>query len=82
MNKNYWKFYFLITGGIWLFYALTLPIYFYFIFNWGWNEVILWWTTGTLVEFALAFPLWFYLRIITPPSKRVSGLPTCKECGQ
>lgn len=58
--------YFLITGVVWLFYAMLLPIYFYFVFHWGWNEVINWWITGTPVEFILAYPLGKILQRTTP----------------
>lgn len=56
-NIRFWKKFFIMTGIVWVFYAGLLPIYFYFIFQWGWNEIILWWITGTPVEFFLAYPL-------------------------
>ncbi len=82
MNRQFWKFYLIITGAVWLFYAFTLPVYFYFVFEWGWDEVIKWWITGTPVEFFLAVPLAYYLDKVTPFAKRKCGMPTCKECGR
>lgn len=61
--------YFLITGIIWCFYALLLPIYFYFVFGWGYNDVIIWWITGTPIEFILAYPLGKILQRVTPKIK-------------
>ena len=58
--------YLLITGVVWCFYALLLPIYFYFTFHWNLNDVIKWWITGTPVEFILAYPLGKILSNLAP----------------
>lgn len=58
--------YFIITGIVWLFYATLLPIYFYFVFSWTWDDVLTWWITGTPVEFILAYPLGKILQKTAP----------------
>ena len=65
-----------MTGIVWCFYAGLLPIYFYFVFDWGWNEIIIWWITGTPVEFILAYPL---TRIIVYVEPRVNKIMENKE---
>lgn len=60
-----------MTGIVWSFYAGLLPIYFYFVFHWGWTEIITWWITGTPVEFILAYPL---TRIIVWTEPRINKL--------
>lgn len=59
--------YFIITGVVWLFYAVTLPVFFHVVFDWGIEEVINWWIYGTPVEFILAYPqgklvIWAYAK--------------------
>lgn len=71
MNKQFWVKFLIMTGVVWAFYAGLLPIYFYFVFHWGWNEVVIWWITGTPVEFILAYPL---TRIIVFAEPRVNKL--------
>lgn len=68
-NKQFLTKLLIMTGIVWCFYAGLLPIYFYFVFNWGWDEIITWWITGTPVEFILAYPL---TRIIIYVEPRVN----------
>jgi len=70
-TKQFWLKFLIMTGVVWIFYAGLLPIYFYFVFGWGWSEITLWWITGTPVEFILAYPL---TRIIVYVEPRVNQI--------
>lgn len=63
--------YFLITAVVWAYYASILPIYFYYTFNWNFQDLIKWWTTGTPIEFILAYPLAKVLNFSIPQIAKV-----------
>lgn len=63
--------YFLITGIVWCFYALLLPVYFVAVFHWNLNDITKWWITGTPVEFVLAYPLGKILIRVGPRIKQI-----------
>ena len=50
--------YLLLTGFVWIYYALILPpVFFIPFFGWGLDEIIKWWVYGSPIEFLIAYPL-------------------------
>ena len=50
--------YLLLTGFVWIYYALVLPpVFFIPFFGWGLDEIIKWWIFGSPIEFVIAYPL-------------------------
>ena len=50
--------YLLLTGFVWIYYALVLPpVFFIPFFGWGMDEIIKWWVYGSPIEFLIAYPL-------------------------
>jgi len=50
--------YLLLTGFVWIYYALVLPpVFFIPFFGWGMDEIVKWWVYGSPIEFLIAYPL-------------------------
>ena len=59
--------YFIVTGIIWGWYAVTLPLWLYYVIGLTWDQIVLWWWQGTIIEMALAYPIGLIMmRVKTP----------------